>query len=97
LEGSAIPGGVLEVSEVLEGMTHILVVRALGVEDVIQCSFASTGCPRARETGGLAAWTSSRGLYSQRLSGCWFVSRRGADGAGFVPQMRSWARSSVVM
>jgi hypothetical protein len=33
--------------------------------------------------GGPAAWTSSRGLFSQRLSGCWFAPRRGAGGAGF--------------
>jgi hypothetical protein len=45
--------------------------------------------PRAREAGGLAAWTSLRGLFSQRLSGCWFVSRRGAGGVGFAPPMRS--------
>jgi hypothetical protein len=43
------------------------------------------GAPRARETGGPAAWTSSRGLFSQRLSVCWFTSRRGADGVGFAP------------
>jgi hypothetical protein len=36
------------------------------------------GPPRAREAGGSTACTSSRGLFSQRLSGCWFASRRGA-------------------
>jgi hypothetical protein len=35
LEGSAIPNGVLEISAVPKSMTHILVVRALGIEDVI--------------------------------------------------------------
>jgi hypothetical protein len=55
------------------------------------------GPPQAREAGGPAAWTSSRGLFSQRLLGCWFVSRRGAVGAGFAPPMRSRARSSAVM
>jgi hypothetical protein len=55
------------------------------------------GPPWVREAGGPAAWTSSRGLFSQRLSGCWFVSRHGAVGAGFVPPMRSRARSSAVM
>jgi hypothetical protein len=55
------------------------------------------GPPQAREAGGLAAWTSSRGLFSQRLSGCWFVSRRGAIGVGFDPPMRSRAHSSAVM
>jgi hypothetical protein len=55
------------------------------------------GPPRAQEAGGPVAWTSSRGLFSQCLSGCWFVLRRGAAGVGFVPPMRSWARSSAVM
>jgi hypothetical protein len=32
----------LEVSAVLEGVVHVLVVRALGVEDVVQRAFAST-------------------------------------------------------
>jgi hypothetical protein len=51
LEGSAIPDGVLEVSIVLEDMAHILMVRALGVEDVVQCSFASTRCPSGTRDG----------------------------------------------
>jgi hypothetical protein len=42
---------VLEVSAVLKSMTHILVVRALSVEDVIQCSFASAGCPSGTRDG----------------------------------------------
>jgi hypothetical protein len=33
--------GVLEVSAVPEGVAHVLVVRALGIEDVVQCTFAS--------------------------------------------------------
>jgi hypothetical protein len=33
------------------------------------------GPPRAREAGGPTALTSSRGLFSQCLLGCWFVSR----------------------
>jgi hypothetical protein len=51
LEGSAIPDGVLEVSAVPEGVTHIFVVRALGIEDAVQCSFASTGCPSSTRDG----------------------------------------------
>jgi hypothetical protein len=51
LEGSAVPNGVLEVSAVPEGVAHVLVVRALGVEDVVQCSFASTGCPSDTRDG----------------------------------------------
>jgi hypothetical protein len=42
LEGSAVPHGVLEVSVVPEGVAHVFVVRALGIEDVVQCTFAST-------------------------------------------------------
>jgi hypothetical protein len=42
LEGSAVPDGVLEVSAVPKSVAHVLVVWALGVEDVIQRAFAST-------------------------------------------------------
>jgi hypothetical protein len=42
LEGSAVPHGVLEVSTVPEGVAHVFVVWALGVEDVVQCMFTST-------------------------------------------------------
>jgi hypothetical protein len=35
LEGSAVPHRMLEVSAVPEGVTHVFVVRALGVEDVV--------------------------------------------------------------
>jgi hypothetical protein len=41
LEGSAVPHGMLEVSAVPKGVAHVLVVRALGVEDVVQRAFAS--------------------------------------------------------
>jgi hypothetical protein len=41
LEGSAVPHGMLEVSAVLEGVAHVLVVLALRVEDVVQRAFAS--------------------------------------------------------
>jgi hypothetical protein len=41
MEGSTIPHGVLEVSAVPEGVAHVFVVRALGVEDAVQCTFAS--------------------------------------------------------
>jgi hypothetical protein len=63
LERSAIPDGVLEVSAVPEGMTHILVVRALGVEDVIQCSFASAGCPSGTRDG----WSSAMDFFTRPL------------------------------
>jgi hypothetical protein len=35
----------LEVSAVPQGVAHVLLVRALGIEDVVQCPLASTGCP----------------------------------------------------
>jgi hypothetical protein len=38
-----VPDGVLEVSTVPKSVAHILVVQALGVEDVVQRAFASTG------------------------------------------------------
>jgi hypothetical protein len=59
LEGSTIPNGVLEISAVPKSMTHILVVRALGVEDVIQCSFASAGCPSGTRDG----WSSGMDFF----------------------------------
>jgi hypothetical protein len=63
LEGSAIPDGVLEVSVVLEGVAHILVVRALGIEDVVQCSFASAGCPSGTRDG----WSSGMDFFTRPL------------------------------
>jgi hypothetical protein len=48
--------GVLEVSTVPKGVAHVLVVRALGVEDVVQCAFASTRSSpgtRGRWSGGV--------------------------------------------
>jgi hypothetical protein len=35
LEGSVVPHRMLEVSAVLKGVAHVLVVRALGIEDVV--------------------------------------------------------------
>jgi hypothetical protein len=37
-----VPDEVLEVSAVPKGVAHVLVVRALGIEDVVQRAFAST-------------------------------------------------------
>jgi hypothetical protein len=56
LEGSAVPDGVLEVSAVPKGVAHVLVVWALGVEDVVQRAFASTRSSsdaRGRWSGGV--------------------------------------------
>jgi hypothetical protein len=51
LEGSVVPDRVLEVSAVPEGVAHVLVVRALGVEDVVQCTFASVRCSSGARGG----------------------------------------------
>jgi hypothetical protein len=63
LEGSTIPDRVLEVSAVSEGMTHILVVRALGVEDVVQSLFASVGCSSGTRDG----WSSGMDFFTRPL------------------------------
>jgi hypothetical protein len=60
LEGSAIPNRVLEISVVPKSVTHILVVRALGIEDVVQCSFASVGCPSGTRDG----WSSGMDFFA---------------------------------
>jgi hypothetical protein len=38
------PDGMFEVSAVPQGVASVLVVRPLGVEDFIQCSYSSSGC-----------------------------------------------------
>jgi hypothetical protein len=56
LEGSTVSDGVLEVSAVPKGVAHVLVVRALGVENVVQCTFASASSSsgaRGRWSGGM--------------------------------------------
>jgi hypothetical protein len=57
LEGSAVPNGMLEVLAVPKSVAHVLVVRALGVEDVIQHALAS-----ARSSPGARGWRSG-GVY----------------------------------
>jgi hypothetical protein len=37
------PDGVFEISVVPQGVVHVLVIRALGVEDLVQCSYSSAG------------------------------------------------------
>jgi hypothetical protein len=51
LERSVVPDEVLEVSTVPKGVAHVLVVRTLGIEDVVQCPFASAGCPSGTRDG----------------------------------------------
>jgi hypothetical protein len=63
LEGSAVPNGVLEVSTVQEGVAHVLVVRALGVEDVVQCTFASVRC----SSGARGGWSGGMDFFARPL------------------------------
>ena len=56
MEGSAMPDGVLEIPAVAESVAHVLVVRALGVEDVVQRALASarsSSGARGRWSGGV--------------------------------------------
>jgi hypothetical protein len=63
LEGSAVPDGVLEVSAVPKGVAHVLVVRALGVEDVVQRAFASM----RSSPGARSRWFDSVDLFARSL------------------------------
>jgi hypothetical protein len=49
--------GVLEVHAVPQGVAHVLVVQALGVEDVVQCPLTSAWCTSSSSDG----WSS--GMY----------------------------------
>ena len=56
MEGSVVSDGVLEVSAVTKSVAHVLVVRALGVEDVVQRALASARSSpgtRGRWSGGV--------------------------------------------
>jgi hypothetical protein len=66
LEGSAVPDRVLEVSAVPKGVAHVLVVRALGVEDVVQRVFAST----RSSPGTRGGWSSGVNFFARPLSVC---------------------------
>ena len=46
------PNGVFEIPAVLQGVPHVLVVQALGVKDLIQCSYIAT----RRATGPSRWW-----------------------------------------
>jgi hypothetical protein len=63
LEGSAVPDGVLKVSAVLEGVAHVLVVWALGIKDVVQCTFASAGC----SSGARGGWSGGVDFFARPL------------------------------
>jgi hypothetical protein len=63
LERSAVPDGVLEIPAVPKSVAHVLVVRALGVEDVVQHAFAS-----ARSSpGARGRWSSGVHLFARSL------------------------------
>jgi hypothetical protein len=53
----------LEVSAIPQGEPHVLVVRALGVEDVVQCPLASTVCPSSTSDG----WSAGMDLLTRPL------------------------------
>jgi hypothetical protein len=82
LEGSVVPDGVLEVSTVPKGVAHVLVVRALGVEDVVQRAFASmrsSSGARGRWSGDVNFFTRPLlptlvGLLVRVASRCWLRS-----------------------
>jgi hypothetical protein len=63
LERSAIPHGVLEVSAVLKGVANVLVVRALGVEDDVQCTFASA----RSSSGARGGWSGGVDFFTRPL------------------------------
>jgi hypothetical protein len=79
LERSVIPHGVLEVSAVPEGVAHVLVVRALGVEDVVQRTFAS-----ARSSlGARGGWSGGVDFFTRSLLPTFF---------GLLVHVASWCR-----
>jgi hypothetical protein len=63
LEGSVVPNRVLEVPAVPEGVAHVLVVWALGVEDVVQCTFTSAGC----SSGARGGWSGGMDFFTRPL------------------------------
>ena len=63
MEGSAVPDGVLEIPVVSKGVAHVLVVRALGVEDVVQRALAST----RSSSGARGGWSGSVYFFTRPL------------------------------
>ena len=63
MEGSAVPDGVLEVSAVPKGVAHVLVVQALGIEDVVQRAFAST----RSSSGARGRWSGDVNFFARPL------------------------------
>jgi hypothetical protein len=79
LKGSVIPHGVLEVSAVPKGVVHVLVVRALGVEDVVQRAFASA----RSSSGARGGWSGGVDFFMRPLLPM-FV--------GLLVRVASWCR-----
>jgi hypothetical protein len=53
----------LEVSTVPQGVAHVLVIQALGIEDVVYCPLASTGCSSGTRDG----WSGGMDLLTRPL------------------------------
>jgi hypothetical protein len=66
-------------SAISEGVAHVLVVRALGVEDVVQCAFASARC----SSGARGRWSGSVDFFMRPLLPT-FV--------GLLVRVASWCR-----
>jgi hypothetical protein len=39
-----VPDEVFEISAIPQGVPHVLVIRTLGVHDLVQCSYSFAGC-----------------------------------------------------
>jgi hypothetical protein len=39
-----VPDGVFEISAVPQGVLHVLVIRTLGIEDLVKCLYPSARC-----------------------------------------------------
>jgi hypothetical protein len=63
LEGSAVPHGMLKVSAVPKGVAHILVVRALGVKDIVQRASASA----RSSSGARGGWSGGVDFFTRPL------------------------------
>jgi hypothetical protein len=63
LEGSAVPHEMLDVSAVPKGVAHVLVVRALGIEDVVHRAFASA----RSSSGARGGWSGSVDFFTRPL------------------------------
>jgi hypothetical protein len=87
LEGSAVPDGVFEVPAIPKSVAHVLVVRALGVEDVVQRTLASAGSSpsaKGRWSGGMHLFARSllptfAGLLVRIASWCCRCGLRSSD------------------